>query len=546
MAGRPLDEHIHDAAALVIDGNEVSRRTLAGMLREFGLRRIDQIDDPRDASGALSARRYDIVLCDSHFEGASLSGQELMDELRQAGLLPLSSVVVMISGEGAYAQVAEAAEVALDAYLLKPHTMDALRLRLVAARERKRALNEVITLVGEQQFEAAADKAQALVGQRGLAWIQAARIAADLYLRLGQPKASAAMLEEVLKSGALPWARLGLARAQTEAGAVVKARRTLESLIADQPGYSDAYDVLGRVLFEQGHTADALAALRKASSLTPHSPARLVKLGLMAFYFGDRAEATACLGRAAQLGATAKTFDLQGLVLLAALQFDARDERGLGTAITLIARTRANAPGSARLRRFEAVLSILLALLQHQPVQAMPLLEGLLGEMSAPDFDFEAATNLLMVLARLDENELHLADIDLHIDRLAQRFAVSRSTVELLCAALGSAGRAHADVVRAAYSAVCAHAERAVERSLAGEPGAAATALLQLAEQNLNAKLMDLAKHTVERHHGHIADAAALEARIHQLFEQYRSYGTQVRLARVDDARSLQALSRPG
>ncbi|OYU99968.1 MAG: hypothetical protein CFE45_10945, partial [Burkholderiales bacterium PBB5] len=69
---------------------------------------------------------------------------------------------------------------------------------------------------------------------------------------------------------------------------------------------------------------------------------------------------------------------------------------------------------------------------------------------------------------------------------------------------------------------------------------------LQLAEQNLNAKLMDLAKHTVERHHGHIADAAALEARIHQLFEQYRSYGTQVRLARVDDARSLQALSRPG
>ena len=327
MATQPLDDTIDQSLALVIDGNEISRRTLVGMLRDFGVKKIEQAQRPQDARGMLEIRFFDIVLCDFHFAGESINGQELMDDLRQSGLLPLASVVVMISGERGYGNVAEAAEVALDAYLLKPHTADALRVRLAKARERKRALAEVIAMVSAQRFEEAAALAEGLAKAKGIAWLQAARIAADLYLRLGKPQDSARLLEEVLKSGALPWARLGLARAQTEAGAVFKARRTLESLIADLPGYTDAYDVMGRVLLDQGEPKEAINALRKAAELTPNSVARQVKLGLMSFYFGDPAEALDSLGRAVRLGISSKTFDLQGLTLLAALQFDRADER---------------------------------------------------------------------------------------------------------------------------------------------------------------------------------------------------------------------------
>lgn len=42
-----------------------------------------------------------------------------MDDLRLSRLLPLSTVVVMIYGEAGYCKVAEAAEAALDAYLVK-------------------------------------------------------------------------------------------------------------------------------------------------------------------------------------------------------------------------------------------------------------------------------------------------------------------------------------------------------------------------------------------------------------------------------------------
>ena len=99
-------------------------------------------------------------------------------------------------------------------------------------------------------------------------------------------------------------------------------------LIADLPGYTDAYDVMGRVLLDQGEPKEAINALRKAAELTPNSVARQVKLGLMSFYFGDPAEALDSLGRAVRLGISSKTFDLQGLTLLAALQFDRADERG--------------------------------------------------------------------------------------------------------------------------------------------------------------------------------------------------------------------------
>jgi DNA-binding response OmpR family regulator len=544
MADTLLDDTIAQAVAMVIDSVPTSRSTLADMLRSYGVRRVDQIERPQDARPALQARRYDIVVCDSHFQGGAMSGQDLIDDLRQSGLLPLSTVVVMVSTAGDRDQVAGAAEVALDVYLLKPHTSAALRVRLAAARERKLALAEVTTLVEDKRFDEAAATADKQAAARGIAWLQAARIAADLYLRLGRAADAERMLAEVLKNGAIPWARLGLARAQFEAGAVFKARRTLEALIGDVPGYADAYDVMGRVLLEQGEHSGAIAMLRKALALRPTNVPRLVKLGLMAFYFGDPQEAMAMLSAAVRQGVQSKTFDLQGLTLLAALQFDRGDARGLGLSVQSMSRMRQSAMSSPRLRRFEAMLLVLQALLEHRPVDAVNQLNAVLAELHEPHFEFEAATNLLMVLSRLDAHELHLADLAHHIEQVARRFAVSRTTCDLLCATLGSQAALVA-VVRSSYEAITHSAQQAIERTLAGEPDAAAAALLTAAEQTLNAKLANLARQTIERHKERIGDAPALLARSDALAERCGNYGTQVKLARVDDARSLPAMSRP-
>ena len=59
---------------------------------------------------------------------------------------------------------------------------------------------------------------------------------------------------------------------------------------------------MARVLLDQGLPDQALAASREALSLTPGSVARLVKHGLLAFFYGEHGEACEALARAARFG----------------------------------------------------------------------------------------------------------------------------------------------------------------------------------------------------------------------------------------------------
>eukprot|EP01034_Spumella_vulgaris_P009924 gene9924-12596_t len=140
---RNLDDGIQQASALIIDANANSRSLMAAQLRDLGVGNVRQTTRLRDARVILENKPYDIVLCDYHFEGSEQSGQQLLDELRREQLLPYSTVFVMVTGEATYAVVAEAAEAALDAYLIKPYTTASLAERLASARYRKRILKDI-------------------------------------------------------------------------------------------------------------------------------------------------------------------------------------------------------------------------------------------------------------------------------------------------------------------------------------------------------------------------------------------------------------------
>lgn len=540
---RLLDADIQRASALVVDPNPTSRSILAAMLRDCGVSNITQTSKVPDARRLLEARHFDIVLCEYHFEGDPMTGQDLMADLRLAQLLPLSTVVVMISGESVYGKVAEAAEAALDAYIIKPHTEQALLDRLAQARQRKRAMKDIIEKVEQDKLVDAAELCQVRFDTRGAAWLQAARIGAELWLKVGKPHAAQTMFEAILRNGALPWARLGIARSQYEAGAVLQSRRTLESLLGEQPGYADAYDVMGRVLLDQNEPEQAVDSLRRACTITPGCVARLVKFGLLAFYYGEPGEAADALQRATRLGLNSRTYDLQGLVLLAALQFDRSDTRGLTHSLESMSKAREQQRQSPRLRRFETIISVFKAQLERRVPDAVLQTRAMLNELQEPDFEFEAACNLMMMIARMYRSEVRLDDVDHFLSILARRFAVSHTTADLLVrATLGQT--MFEQIVRNEYARICTQAEEAVSHTVSGQPREAVLQLLAAAEQSLNAKLIDLALHTLNRHNKSIPDALALQQRAKTLHERYRSYGTQVHLTKADDPRTLTAAAK--
>ncbi|MEY4561713.1 MAG: hypothetical protein RLZZ618_990 [Pseudomonadota bacterium] len=540
----PLDAEIHKATALVVDGNAASRVALTNMLRDFGVQNVTQARRAQDARRLMETQQFNIVVCEYHFEDEAVSGQDIMDDLRLAQLIPLSTVVVMISSEAGYAKVAEAAEAALDAYLIKPHTQEALRDRLQRARVRKRALVDIIKFIDAKQYIEAAELCEFRFKTRAEGWLPAARIGAEIWLSLGKPHAAQEMFDAILTVGAVPWARLGLARAQYDAGGATLARRTLESLLNEQPSYADAYDVMGRVLLDQGLPERALDAMRQATTLTPGSVTRLVKHGLLAFYYGDSKEAADILAKAARLGLNSRVFDFQGLVLLAAVQFDLNDRRGLAGSYGSMVAALALRPNSDRLRRFELTISALKSLSERKVADAVASARKLISEVTLPSFEFEASCNLLALLARLQKSELTLEDLAHDANVLARRFAVSRVTAELLV----KASRDQApfgDVIREAYAGICSGAEEAVTKTVNGEPLVAVQLLLSDAERTLNAKLIDMAMHTLERHGANIQGADTLMAQAQALHVKYRGYGAQVHLSRAGNPRVLATVAKP-
>src|SRR5574343_955822 len=170
------DSDLRSCKALIIDTNQTSRSILRSMLADLGLTGIIQASKVVEARRALETRSFDVVLCDYHFDDCGMTGADLLDDLRRAQLLPYSTVFVMVTSEASYVKVAEAAESALDCYLLKPHTANALAQRLHLARHRKVVLGPIFAALEAEEFEKAAELCLDRFADRGEYRVSAARI----------------------------------------------------------------------------------------------------------------------------------------------------------------------------------------------------------------------------------------------------------------------------------------------------------------------------------------------------------------------------------
>jgi DNA-binding response OmpR family regulator len=517
---RPLDREILQSRALVIDGNPTSRSLVVAQLRDLGVNEVTQASRPQDARRHLESRTYDLVICEYHFDHNSYSGRDLLDDLRRAQLLPYSTVFVMVTSEASYAMVAEAAEAALDSYLLKPYAASALEERLAQARRRKKSLAVIFEAIEAGDFEAAAAHCLARFAARQEFWLYAARIGAELLLRLGRPAQAQELFTAVIDAKAAPWAKLGVARAQVDKAELLPAKRTLESLLADQPTYADAWDVMGRVHLEQGHFAEALDTYRRASAITPGSIGRLQKQGLLAFYLGETQEAAKSLERAVALGRQSKLFDFQTLVMLGVVRFDERDAKGLQRCLDDVQRAHYRVGCSPRLMRFTSVLEALRLALDRQPTAAAQAASRLVRDTLAEDADLEAACNALVLLSRLAEHGVTVEQAQDCVRGLALRFCVSKASTDMLAR---SAERwpDHQALVHDTHHAINRLAEQSMSLALAGRHAEAVRAFLHHGEQHRNSRLIDMGALALQRYRAQVAEAEALDERVQALRRRF-------------------------
>lgn len=511
-----------DAKALVVDGNLQSRTLLASQLRDLGVGSVVQCGKLSEARAKLQIGSFDIVLCEQHFEREETTGQDLLDDLRRNQLLPFQTVFAIVTAEATYTKVAEAAESALDAYLIKPHTANGLSSRITQARQRKLSLKAIFSAIEQQRFKEAGVLCAQRFTERGPYCLYAARVGAELMLRTGQLSEAQQLFEAVVVANTMPWAKLGVARTQLEAGQATRACTTLKSLIDSDPGYTDAYDLMGRAQFELGNFQSALNTFGVASKLTPNSVNRLLKHGMLAYHAGDRDEGVELLERATRIGLASKLYDPQALVLLAFAQLDNNDQRSLLRCQEQMQQLSLRQADNPRLQRLLEVVQCIRALQDQQTAIALEEVRRQAKLVHEPSFDFESAGNLLALMTRLAMRSIQLYEVDAVIDTLGLRFCTSRALTELLaCSARGRED--FAQRIRAAQTDILKLTEEAMALSLKDEPQQATESLLAHGERTLNAKLIESALLVLQRYAGRMANEAALTARAQTLRERYRT-----------------------
>lgn len=510
----PIEIDYSVCNALVVDGNPNSRSIAVRQLRELGMRQISQCTRTSEARRQLESQRFDFVLCEQYFADESTSGQDMLDDLRRNQLLPFATVFIMVTGEATYSKVAEAAESALDGYLLKPHRAAQLEERLHVARTRKLSLQEIFDAIDAQEFERAAGLCMQRFESKGLFWLYAARIGAELLLRLERFDEAQTLYKAVVAARTLPWAKLGIARAQLEAGQVSIATTTLEKLIGEDPNFADAYDVMGRAQFELGQFDKALSTFKMASMLTPSSISRLQNMAMMTFYAGEHADAERLLERTTRLGLESKMFDCQTLVLLAFARLELEDRRGLQRCLDDFARLAERNPDNARILRLRNFAAAIAQLQRQEFDEVRATVQTLAAQVLTPDFDFESGGNLIALLTRIAQRNLHLQEAERTIQSLGLRFCSNRAVSELLVACAKGNDR-YVDTIRETYDHVLLQAEAAITLSMSGDPGGAVRNLLAHATEALNVRLIDNAYQLLGKHGAKISDADAL--RVHAL-----------------------------
>ncbi len=542
---------LENTTALVIDGSFMTRQITVSLLNDIGVGMVFQAPKPEDGRRMMEGQVFDFVMCDYDFPHSLMTGQSLLDDLRASKLLPLSTVFFMVTSESSYTKVAEAVESALDNYLLKPYSPSSLTERIYECRRRKLALKPLFDAMDVEEYERALEICEQLVSARARYWLFAARVGAEVAINLGKWQRAQQLYDLVIEANALPWARLGVANVCAASGDINKGQGVLEALVADNPSYVDAYDLLGRMHIERGALEEALGAFRQATSLTPGSLSRLQKHGQLAFLAHEADEAAQMLERAAALGLNSKLFDPQCLVLIAMLRFDKGDSAALKRYRDLLQSLIERNPSNYRLNRFAELIDVMRHLLNKKLSQAVERVNRFAERIDEPEFDFELACDFLGVLDRLVTLEVGLPNYELWTRAVATRFCVSRTATEILLH-FGDVIEGE-EAINEGFATVTQLAQGAMARAIDGAASEAGRLLVVHAEKTHNARIVELAILLIRKYEVQFEDAAQLLEKLETIRAAYCSLGTRAALgslapppATMIAPRSMPPVSAPG
>ena len=149
---------------LIVDDQRPFQLMMKGILHSLGYRTIDFAHHGELALQRCQQQRYQIIFIDYNL-GTGKNGRQLLEDLRQFGLLDADSICMLITGENTVPMVISAVELEPDDYLMKPFSQSVLRSRLQRIQQKKHCLYGVYQAMMMQDWPTVEVQARHLLEQ---------------------------------------------------------------------------------------------------------------------------------------------------------------------------------------------------------------------------------------------------------------------------------------------------------------------------------------------------------------------------------------------
>ncbi len=291
-----LQQSLAKKRVLIVDRHSPARDSLRLMLSALGITAVHGAGNSAEVIRQVKTHRFDIILSDFILDDGR-DGQQLLEELRHAHLISLSTVYMIITSERSQDNVVALAELAPDDYLIKPFTADQLQARLIRTLFRKHILHRIYYQIERGALQEAIAACERVIQQQPAFIFDALRFKGEILHSLGKIPEAEAVYRQVLEARIVPWAKMGLAHVLRERGELEDAAQLVEQVIAESPKFLSAYDFLAAIHEARGKLADAQQALQRAANASPNNTLRQRMVGDIAVRNNDLETAEKAYGR---------------------------------------------------------------------------------------------------------------------------------------------------------------------------------------------------------------------------------------------------------
>ncbi len=266
---------------LLIDSSGNLRSTIKSMLESIGYQQVRAISISERVLDVIEENEFDIILL-GHNVHDRYSGLQLLEEARFRDLIRPTCSWVLMSSDPSQQSMLFAIEAQPDDVLIKPFTMDELRHRLDSLCRQRAALAPIEKAMERKAPNRAIKLCESLLNQADPNYDRAQLLKGRLLLETGQFDRAEPVFERYYWQGEDPKSGYYLAECQFHLGKLGEAQQLLESMVAEQPLFISAYDLLARVYEARGNLEQAQQVLQNAVSRSPLVIQRQLELGRVA------------------------------------------------------------------------------------------------------------------------------------------------------------------------------------------------------------------------------------------------------------------------